>query len=916
MPLIPTPLQPRRTPRRHAAQRPAPQRLAARPVRPATPRRPRRLALLLASLLLPLCAAFAQSPTRLDSLFTQFKRAALFDRNYPREKVFLHLDNNAYFEGETLWFKAYVVRASSLRPAPLSRVLYVELLNAAGQTMNRLQLRIDSLGQANGQIDLKDYYKSGFYELRAYTREMLNWGDEACYSRVIPVVRRPVAESQPLTLAQISQEKIDINRPLDATDLPANAARPFAFGTKRQTRAEFYPEGGLRAAGIAQRVAFRLTDGRGAPLTDTLRLLNAQGYPAAAAVAEHEGMGLVQLPAEADETWCFEVRGRKFPLPAAAAEARAVLTALPADSGLVLRIDGGGQTLGLLGLAVHCREQMCYFDTLTLAGDVAIDYLLPAAALRPGVNRIELFAPSGRSLARRLVWGASPFPRLRLHVRQSREAYDAFAPVALELNLTDTLARPVAATFSLAVRDADAELAAPTAGNAEAALLLASEVKGYIRRPEQYFSTATADATRRQALDLLLMVQGWTANTFETLCSARPFSVKQPIEEQLTLTGRVYHQDDRRKPRPNFPLKLIMYSEKGEVLRAETLTDSTGRFAFASAVDFTGDDWLATFITRNEAGKKRWSRIAIDRWFAPRIRPYDFREMLIEPPYPTPELQAAATAVAPANLFAWRDTLRHTGDQMLGEAVVKSTKKRYRGFTGNRYTYGGGEKNGLRHAVVYYNFIREVERYKDAGYEPGYFSDFYNYLCNTPYDAQLTPDEISAADQTGETAATALTNAETAEGEHLADPTERRIELRHRGRAPERTYLNNDQGQAKMLGEMMADEVKSVMITEDDGGAIYVYEIPNYDRYRSKRGVERRRISGFAEARKFFSPDYRGNDLPSPADVRRTLYWNPSVTTDAAGRASAVFFNNSRPGTRLRISAEGVTPQGLISSAR
>ena len=40
------------------------------------------------------------------------------------------MDNASYLEGDTLWYKAYVVRASSLLPTELSKVLYVELLNA------------------------------------------------------------------------------------------------------------------------------------------------------------------------------------------------------------------------------------------------------------------------------------------------------------------------------------------------------------------------------------------------------------------------------------------------------------------------------------------------------------------------------------------------------------------------------------------------------------------------------------------------------------------------------------------------------------------------------------------------------------------------------------------------------------------
>lgn len=89
--------------------------------------------------------------------------------------MYVHFDNTAYLTGDTIWYKAYVVRASSLKPTTLSKVLYVELLNADGQNVVNQVLRIDSMGTAQGAIPLGDTVYPGYYEVRAYTREMVNW---------------------------------------------------------------------------------------------------------------------------------------------------------------------------------------------------------------------------------------------------------------------------------------------------------------------------------------------------------------------------------------------------------------------------------------------------------------------------------------------------------------------------------------------------------------------------------------------------------------------------------------------------------------------------------------------------------------------------------------------------------------------
>lgn len=137
--------------------------------------------------LLALSVLSVEAQTEMSQLQHWINGASRYDNEYPREQVYLHLDQQAYLQGETMWIKGYVMRASSLTPQPVSRVLYVELLNTEGDIMERQLLRIDNQGQAEGHIDLVDPIHSGFYELRAYTREMLNWGNEALFRQVVPV---------------------------------------------------------------------------------------------------------------------------------------------------------------------------------------------------------------------------------------------------------------------------------------------------------------------------------------------------------------------------------------------------------------------------------------------------------------------------------------------------------------------------------------------------------------------------------------------------------------------------------------------------------------------------------------------------------------------------------------------------------
>jgi|GEM_PF-3502841 len=49
-------------------------------------------------------------------------------KNIPQEKVYLHTDKPYYSAGEDIWFKTYLVNATTHLPYTKSRFVYVELI--------------------------------------------------------------------------------------------------------------------------------------------------------------------------------------------------------------------------------------------------------------------------------------------------------------------------------------------------------------------------------------------------------------------------------------------------------------------------------------------------------------------------------------------------------------------------------------------------------------------------------------------------------------------------------------------------------------------------------------------------------------------------------------------------------------------
>ena len=91
-------------------------------------------------ILLFLCIGLsAQTVDDANKLATYAVHINYFNQLCPQEKVYLHLDNTAYFQGETIWYAANVVNATTGGEAA-SKVLYVELLSTTGVVLKQQKL--------------------------------------------------------------------------------------------------------------------------------------------------------------------------------------------------------------------------------------------------------------------------------------------------------------------------------------------------------------------------------------------------------------------------------------------------------------------------------------------------------------------------------------------------------------------------------------------------------------------------------------------------------------------------------------------------------------------------------------------------------------------------------------------------------
>ena len=838
-------------------------------------------------LAIALCTAAPASAQKISMLANRINR---FNYLFPQEKVYVHLDNTGYFIGETIWLKAYVVRADVHVMTNLSRVLYVDLVSPMGEVEQTLKLPI-RYGMAEGSFSLEGLLSSGFYEVRAYTRYMTNWGDENVFSRVIPIFKQP--------------EKAGdySNTIIDKTDhrklLPDYREQAEKRRLKGGVSVGFYPEGGHLLKGAPCRVAFEVLDEQGQGFATQGELRQGTTVVGTVSTADN-GRGLFTVtPAEAPLLLVLkDLKGheRSFELPAAEASGVAIQVDAVKGDDVAVTIHPSADLQGdSIGVAIMGRGKMKVCHALCATGEsVATTFTRQQAD--NGVNHVFVFDDEGRILADRLFF---KYPTDTINAITFKAGDERLVPG--QKMTIEAQSRPKS-WFSLAIRDYDMEVNGPQQ-RVDTWLLLSSDLKGYIANAEYYLEAD--DETHRRATDLLMMVQGWHRYSPRQMMNDERLEKNEPIEDRLFLFGFLHNKRKKSAPFSDVQLKATLYNGYGNVLRGETMSDSTGHFAFALP-DCEGE-WRMEIKTLRD-GKPQNYNVGMNR--QPTLKP----RLISGAEQQRLPLGNPAEEVQPIDGFDNLMSLELRNYVLEGVTV-----------TGHHYMSSWEDESvGQRSAGIRYDCQKEIDAYMDKG-KP--LPNLFVWLQER--NEYFEGDSYNVFD---------MDNAINSENERKTLFPDDGWTYNHR---PIVWILNNDfyavtmypntggAGEPELMRHASIldmpddlEDIKSVYISDDDkvwqkfiqwphlNGrhpvTIFVYS----DNYTSKhqKGVRKTYFDGYS-VDTYDMPGYM--PLPPAEDHRRTLYWNPTVVTDAEGKAKIEFFN-SNTCKRISISAEGITPKGNV----
>lgn len=906
--------------------------------------------------------AQTQAPTTLQGWAERLQK---FGKSLPQEQIFIHMDNTCYFLGDTIYFKAYVRRSDGM-PTNLSTVLYAELLNQDGYLVQRKQLELKN-GQVHGDFALQDTLYGGYYELRAYTRWQLNWGEyqhdheaveekwffskriaqeyyrdyEKLYSRVFPVYDKPRNPGE--------FEHFMTFRPL---------RRQYkAEGTPPEGSIQLFPEGGHLIAGVPNRVAFEANNDEGMHLDGKVVITDASGTKVAEASTELRGRGSVEFTPKAGDkytallTWKFGTAKQK--LPEVEPDGVALHVAEADEKIIVKALASGVAASEPLGLTVMSQGIMQDFRELGSGAELVAE--IKKSDLSTGVCQFTVFNAEGRIYADRLAFVRNQdFKAQNLSFTGiSSHEVEPFGAVTFGIE-----GGQGGSSVSLAVRDAEHCEYIHDNGNILTEMLLSSQIRGFVEEPGFFFEVN--DEYHNRALDLLLMIQGWRRYNWHDMTTPGAFVLNHMPEKTPLIMGEVNRytaqdvQDEFAIGETDDSQDNSEDKEEGEEEKP-LVQETEGSFADNNSTVFD------RFLTKKMPLKRE---VLVHARFKKQNTEGVVGEMMTENAgfsIQSPRFyEGCVLQLAASDSTKWKDSEKENGHTWLQSGVTKQ------GFI-NYPEFYVKLRNIYPRFVKPYNWYQSnlAEAPKGSAIAQDWLNDGSRALAQVTIGAKhnrYTKLDISkpAFVLDAYEAFNEVCDAGLCQGYYLGyDRFIKDVVRTYVG------YYNTDKNKIHryqvMRDSLFTNHLRVEQI--NDPGAeldsfnnsgrilenfnkltnidkVYIYTdycprregdkhyegsnkpmftavLHQYPR-EGKRETYRDRVyllPGFSAPEEFYQPNYSTKPLPGTMDYRRTLYWNPDVQLDGEGKAQVTFYNNSKQ-TQIAVSAEGMATDGTLYTGK
>ncbi len=770
------------------------------------------------------------------------------------EKAYLHFDRPyaCYVIGDVVYFKAYVTMGERHEPSAISKILHVDMIDKNDMVIHSIALQLTN-GTGWGDFALPDTLQKGSYRIRAYTDWMRN--DE-----------HPYFFDQYISVGSVN-----------------NAGR-VAENTAQASKAslQFFPEGGSMVEDLPSKVGFKAIGVNGLGVNVKGVVVDNEHKEVAKISSAHLGMGVFNFIPEKGKTYKAMVTfadGSQESINLPAAEPKgttlSVNTNDPSKISIEIRANLPYYKENLnkkLNLLVYYAGALKRYTPKLDNSILGLD--LPANTVPTGIVKVTLLSETGEQLNERLAFVQNP-DLLNLSVAVNKPSFAKRENVQLSLNAKNKDGNAVNGSFSVSVID-ESKIAVDesTENTILSYMLLTSDVKGYVEKPNYYFANVSKETSA--ALDALMLTQGYRRFVWKQLIngnSAANTAVAFNPEKEINISGSLKTKGG--DPVADCPVTLL--SKAGGLVLTQ-VSDAQGHFIFPNVQFETGTEFILK--AQSSAGKK--AVLTLDKPSpGPNVSPGN----AIDSRY-----NANADILASLkNSQAQSVMMASTGSTSL---LLKDDKIISQKSSDN---YRSSNLAGPGHAD---QVIKGDDIKNASSLSVGLSGIAHGVVFSGGVAALQTGATISGTMGGSEGVEPMLVVVDGVEVGHgvpvdLYSPS--LIETVEILKGANASIYGMEGGQGV------------IVLTTRQGG--------ERDATVSKEmspGIFSIAPKGFYKAREFYSPRYDAgqpaNNLP---DQRNTIFWKPDVTTDAEGNASVNFFNADGTGT-YRVEVEGIDSKGNL----
>jgi TonB-dependent SusC/RagA subfamily outer membrane receptor len=633
---------------------------------------------------------------------------------------------------------------------------------------------------------------------------------------------------------------------------------------------QFFPEGGNLIAGLKNNVAFKAIGSNGLSRQVKIVVRDNEQTEVARATTNSLGMGVMIIAAVHGKHYSALVEGsnQKFDLPNPVASGFLIAVTNKKESDeIFVRVQSTESTPNRshVTLVAHSRGKIGYMASSDLSKNLYF-FKIAKEKLLHGIAHLTLFDAMGKPAAERLTFVDQLKP-LAVSLSTVKQTFKPREKIQLNLKVVDATGKGVAGNFSLAVTD-DSQMAIPPGSETiSSSLLLSSDLRGYIENPGYYFNSENADA--RQALDVLLLTQGWRRFTWDKILDDKWPEIKFPIDQGLTVSGKML---DELSKKPIAGGKVVYLATATSNLNV-TSTDDNGIFKFENVM-FPD---TAEVVLQGET--KRGNKAVVFEIKEPGLEKINFSI----PGFSTLPSDEQSYYLGEYQKRRTSDHFSPDGAAITLKAVEVSASRIVKQETTRMY--GNGSKT------------INLKDYPST--------DF------AVHPLQLVQGRMAGVQVSGSGSSYSVTIRGAGSISGSSTPY---------------IMIDNVPVDISTLNMIRTQDIESVSIfkgadaavfgSKGANGAILFYTKRGGYTASKEQGIFNIRMGGYATSKEFYSPKY---DVSSPEtaapDYRATIFWAPNVRTDSTGMTAVSFYNNDNE-TSVTCVLDGVSDHGITATSR